>query len=417
VTFARAVLLIVVALAPAPGAPAASRLGVDGRFFTSGGRTFRPVFTSALSILVRSAAEQRAVLDEARALGFNGVRVFAGALTWARQTPEAARAGLPSLLAEAEGRGLSVEVTAITDSRTGYDVEAHLRAVSRICAAAPNCLLEAANEYSHPTQSDAVQDAARLFDLARRVVAGSNWSLGAPPFDTLQDGEWPVPAGSFITVHLDRGRPFWRQLGHVRALAAIAGRTNRPVINNEPIGAAETTRPGRRESDPRFFFALGALSRLFELGVVFHSEDGLHGRRLGANQRRCAEAFIAGFRSIRTEARLSMAELATSPIVRVRGASHVFTATDGERWWAVLLDATSPVLTLRAGWRHPVVTGARRGVEVLEVREAGDARKAPIIGKSAVTREPYAQRLRLRVHAVPRETGLVELFDRPEGLR
>ncbi|HEX6976689.1 MAG TPA: hypothetical protein VF147_19915 [Vicinamibacterales bacterium] len=365
-TGARVLLFVAVALATVCAAPAASRFGIDGRFFTSDGRTFRPLFTSALSILTRPAAERATVLDEARALGFNGVRVFAGALTWAKQTPEGARAALPELLAEADRRGLAVEVTAITDSRTGYDVGAHLQAVSRICAAAPNCLLEAANEYYHPTQSDLVQDAARLYALGRESVGRMPWSLGAPPFDALQGGKWPIPSADFITVHLDRGRPFWGQLASVRSLAAIAEHTGKPVLNNEPIGAAERAERGRRESDPQFFFALGALSRLFELGVVFHSEDGLNARPLGPNQRRAAEALVAGFNSIGTTARLTARPIEASPIARVSNAAHVFAATDGNQWWVILLDAERATVTVRDGWSSRAAR--RAAVQTVEIR-------------------------------------------------
>lgn len=347
------------------------RLRVDGRFFVAEGKTFRPVFASGLALLARSDAERSAFLDDAATLGFNGIRVFAGALTWAGQTPDEARQALPSLLEQAARLGMYVEVTAVTDSRTGYDVESHLRQVSAICAAASNCVLEAANEYSHPTQSDLVRNPQRLFTIAQRSVSGTIWSLGAPPFGQLQRGRWPVPAGDFITVHLDRGRPIWEQLAHVGALARISELAQKPVMNNEPIGAAESAERGRREADPRFFFALGALSRLFELGVVFHSEDGLNGRRLGPNQRRCAEALIAGFRSIPTDGRLVVAApgSAASPITRVRGAAHAYTATDGERWWAVLLDVSgNPAVTWRRGWKGTRVVAERRGVQVLELQ-------------------------------------------------
>jgi hypothetical protein len=342
-----------------------ARLRVDGRFFVAGPRTLRPVFSSTLAILARTPEERRAVLDEARGLGFNGVRVFAGDLAWAKQTAASARAALPALLADAASRDLYVEVTAVTDSRGGFDVEAHLRAVSDICASSSNCLIEAANEYYHPTQSDAVQDPRRLSAIARRAIAGSLWSLGAPPFDQLQDGKWPIAAGDFITVHLDRGRPRWEQLARLRALAEIADVTNRPVISNEPIGAAEAPQRHRRESDPDFFFALGALGRLLELGSVFHSEDGLHARPLGGNQRRCAEAFVAGASSIRTEARLRRAAKGEWPVVRITGAAHVLAATDGTRWWAVLLDAKRAAITLQPGWRQSMT---RRGcVAIVEI--------------------------------------------------
>ena len=354
------------ALQPAAPPP----LRVDGRFFVAGSRTFRPVFTSGLALLARSEAERGAFLDEVVTLGFNGVRVFAGELGWAGQTPQGAREALPSLLQQAARRGLYVEVTAVTGSRTGYDVESHLRLVSAICSASPNCVIEAANEYYHPSQSDLVQEPQRLFNVARRAIVGRIWSLGAPPFDTLQEGAWPVPAADFITVHLDRGRPFWRQLAGVRGLARISEHTRKPVMNNEPIGAAEAGQSGRREADPRFFFALGALSRLLELGVVFHSEDGLNGRQLGPNQRRCAEGFIAGFRSIQTDARLSSAEpgSAGSAVAKVSGSAHAFCATDGARWWIILLDVSrKPVVTGRPGWTVTKVVAERRGIQVVEL--------------------------------------------------
>lgn len=364
-TLARVALLVAAFAAVQSAAP--PPIHVDGRFFTAGGTTLRPLFTSGLALLSRSEPERGAFLDEARALGFNGVRVFAGALAWAKQTPDAARARLTSLLDQAARRGLYVEVTAVTDSSTGYDVASHLRQVSAICSAAPNCILEAANEYYHPTQSALVRDPTRLAALARRTIAGPVWALGAPPFDALRNNAWPIPAGDFITVHLDRGRPFWEQLAHVRALARIGARTGKPVINNEPIGAAEVPEPGRRESDPRFYFALGALSRLFELGVVFHSEDGLNGRPLGPRQRRAAEALVAGFTSIPTDARLAITERDDSTLVR--GASHTFVATDGEGGWSVRLNVTSSAAGRRGGgWTSVTVIAERPGVEVLKLR-------------------------------------------------
>ena len=59
---------------------------VDGRFWTTDAGTFRPIFQSGLSILVRGPPERDAFLDQTRELGFNGLRVFAGDLGWAAQT-------------------------------------------------------------------------------------------------------------------------------------------------------------------------------------------------------------------------------------------------------------------------------------------------------------------------------------------
>jgi hypothetical protein len=352
--------------------PAPVRLRVDGRYFVAGDRTFRPLFASGLVLLTRTGSDRAVFLDDVKAIGFNGIRVFAGALEWAKQTPLSARRALPALLDEAGRRGLYVEVTAITDSRTGYDVESHLRQISAICAAAPNCILEAANEFYHHTQSDLVQDSARLFALGQRAVRGTIWALGAPPSDALPPGgTWPVPSADFITLHLARSDPFWTQLARVREMARVSAATGKPVINNEPIGAAEESRPGRREADPRFFFALGALSRLFEIGVIFHSEDGLHGRRFGPNQRRCAEEFVAGFNSVPTEARLAGTEIgsAGSPVTDVRNVEAAHLASDGQRWWVVLIGVEGePSISRRDARSSAIVIARREGIRIVEVR-------------------------------------------------
>lgn len=278
------------------------RLRVEGtRFVRPGGATFRPVFASALSILRRSPAERAVLLDQFKALGFNGIRVFAGRLAWAGQSAVDARRALPALLREADARGLHVLVTAVTDSRDGgYNVASHLDVVAGILAGHPGALAECANEYYHPTQSSEVNDAERLAAMCRAAFArsGRPWSLGAPPFATLQAGRWPVPMGDFVTSHLDRGGDAWTQLDGVRELRAIQDATGRPVLNSEPIGAGEKDDPGRRLADPNVFFALGALNRAFDIGGVFHSESGLNALPLGPVQQASARAFVAGVAAI-----------------------------------------------------------------------------------------------------------------------
>jgi hypothetical protein len=347
-----------------------SKLRVDGRFFVTDTGTFRPVFASALASLPKPPAQRAAVLDEAAALGFNGVRVFAGDLGWANQTPELARTALPVFLREAADRGLYVYVSAITGSDTGYDAEAHLRAVADTCAAAANCVLEIANEFFHPTQSPAVRDPASLLALAQRVVRpGLPYALGAADVDTLDpSGRYSGEGGAFITAHLARGGDSWSMVARLREIAAISERTGKPAISGEPIGADEDAEPGRRENNPSVFFALGALSRLFEIGTVFHSEDGLNGKRLRPVQRQCAEAFIAGFRTIDTDARLAFKAVgaADSPVAGVAGAVRGHSAIHANRGWAVLVGTEGePDVRLLEGWRVVATASSRPGVRVL----------------------------------------------------
>jgi hypothetical protein len=112
------------------------------------------------------------------------------------------------------------------------------------------------------------------------------------------------------------------------------------------------------------------MSRLVEVGAVFHSESGLNGRTLGATERACAEAFVAGFKSIPTTTRLTVADpgSASSPVVAVRGASHVFTATDGEQWWGVLLNVSAmPVVRWRRAGSTMTVISQRPNIQVVQV--------------------------------------------------
>lgn len=347
-------------------------LRVDGvRFVTADGATYRPVFASILSILRRTPAERDAILDELVELGFNGGRVFSGRLTWAGQTAESARAALPGLLEAANRRGLRVLVTAVTDSRDGgYDVPAHLAAVADIVAQHPGNLLECGNEYWHPSQSSDVNDAEWLERTCRAAFARSGlpWALGAPSTDEpTEAGIWPIPSGSFVTAHLDRSRDTWNQVRRVRELRAILDAVRKPVLNSEPMGAAETDQPGRRLSDPSFFFALGALDRLFGIGGVFHSESGLQGLELGPVQRECARAFVAGSNAIPSTDELSYQNVgwAGSPVGAARFVeaggvvvrAYSFIAPSGEAY-VIVLHTSADLPASAVSWRPEWATRA-----------------------------------------------------------
>jgi hypothetical protein len=346
----------------------AGRLRVDGRFFVNDAGTFRPIFASMLSVLRRSPDATRDVLDWAAQTGFNGIRVFAGALTWAGQSASQARDRLPSLLTEAAARGLYVEVTAITDSKDGgYDPAAHAAAVAAICDQASNAILEVANEPYHPTQTDAVHSPEHLLSLGRK--AHVPFALGA----ASDDESIEMGGGTFVTAHLDRGRDKWNQVRRVRELAALCDATKKPVINNEPIGAGEQADRGRRESDPAFFFCMGALDRIFEVGGVFHSEAGLQAVLPGPVQQACAEAFVAGSRVIPTEDRLSFknAGWTDSPVSKARFDETIiraYTGVAGPRAWTVLVGLSGePGLVLQGGWRTGNRIAERPGVVVLQL--------------------------------------------------
>ncbi len=359
-----------------PTRPEATQLRVDGRFWVNSQGTFRPQFASDLYAL--SMTDWEAKLDETVRLGFNGVRVFAGHLGQVGQTPEMARERLPLFLQAAADRGLYVYVCALTGG--GYDVQEHLRMVSLTVARFPNAVLEVANEIGHPSQSDLGKDPARLLDVAKRLIpAGVVWTLGAPvqTDEPAPDGTWLTDGGQFNDAHLDRGRDPWNQVRRLREIYAIAENTKKPAMSGEPIGSDErtggSTGTKQRLHDPGFFFTMGVLCRGFELGCVFHSEDGLNGRVLGPNQTVDAEAFIAGTKAIPTEDRLNFqnAGWATSPVEAGNfdnGIVRIYSFMAGNRGWTVLLGITGdPRLKLREGWRVVGVVAERPGVQVLEI--------------------------------------------------
>ena len=376
-----------VALVAGAGQPV-PKLRVEGRqFVDDSGARYIPRWVSGLTLLIRSPAQQTAFLDWAAKTGFNGVRVFAGALTWGPQTPEGARAALPGLLDRAAARGLSVEVTALTDTETGYDARAHLQGIVDILAGRPGVVLELANEVTNATQSkELTPDRLRLWGREIATPRGIAWAVGAGDSDALVDGRYSTHGGAYITAHLDRGGEMWPQVSRVRVLFSIVEAHGVPVINNEPMGADE--RPGsetgkQRWNDPAAFFTLGVLDRAFQIGGIHHSQAGLMAELPGPVQQRCADAYVAGHRAIEAvtgKAALTFhdAGAPASPVASVNTSrlTAAYSFTTGDRGAVVLLGVTGdPVLRLAGGWRRGSVAATRRAadgkrIDVVEITRA-----------------------------------------------
>ncbi|HVL67213.1 MAG TPA: hypothetical protein VM364_08110 [Vicinamibacterales bacterium] len=366
--------------APTPRDEIAGRIRAEGRLFRNDAGAFRPRFVSALTALAKRG-QVSAYLEWAARSGFNGIRVFAGHLSWAGQTAAGALDRLPGLLTMARAHGLYVEVTALTDTREGgYDLRAHVRRCAEIVKSHDHAILEIANEPYHPTQVGELHDHATLLRLHQEIVAplGVTCALGAPDTDEPEPGH---PVADYVTLHLDRGRDPWNMVRRVRELEMASGGLNRPVLNNEPIGADETPSRGRRESDPAIFFTMGVLERIFETGGVHHSQAGLHCDLPGPVQRACAEAYVRGATLIPTAARLAFhnarrPEAAEGFIVAANlpgdGVQHTiiraFTGVAGDRGWTVLVGLTGdPQVEWRQGWRRVRTVAEMPGVQVIEI--------------------------------------------------
>lgn len=352
------------------------RLHVEDRYFVVGGQTYRPRWASALSILRRSASQREDLLSWLRSVGFDGVRVFAGALSWAGQTPDLARQELPGLLEMCRRLGLLVEVVPVTDSGVsgGYDVGSHTKAVVQICTQFENTIIEIANEPWHPTQAESVHNLEYLMALRRALPSYIPTSLGAPSVD---EEPIPQPVADYITLHLDRGRDKWNMVRRVRELELVSQDFKKPVINNEPIGADELdgSQTGRqRLNDPSIFFCMGALNRLFEVGGVFHSQFGLQAEMPGPVQTDCATAFIRGWSSIQTIDRVAFynARWANSPVVDADFDSgalvRAYSGVWGNRGAIVLVGLRGdPHLVVGNGWSVTGTIEEVSGCKILSV--------------------------------------------------
>jgi len=288
--------------ATAPPVPVLTvpKLWIEGRDWQDDDRLYVPRWCGMLSALRpdRSRDQWEEYLAWAIGAGFTGARVFAGALTWANQTAEAARQRLPEFLDVLAAHGFACEVTACTDSASGYDWRHHLRAVMDICRGREGVVVEGANEIGHGTQAEdltienireVIQDPAFV---ALTVACGAVFT--DEPDAT---GRYPGYGGDYCTVHLDRGRDYWNQCRRVRELYACVEAEGVPCLDNEPLGAAELDGEDtgkQRCNDPPFFACLGALDRAFQgVGGIHHSDAGVDVLLPGPVQTACAAAYVA----------------------------------------------------------------------------------------------------------------------------
>jgi hypothetical protein len=329
---------------------------IAGKFFTNNNGVFRPVLASGLSILSPSKPRD-AFLDWIVAQGFDGIRVFAGNLTFDGATAAQARDALPGLLDAVRSRNLWVEVTALTDtaSMSKDDIRNHVRAIAQMCAGHEEVFgIEIGNELYHPTQNSALTDTGFLNEL-KNIIRQAGFT-GPIAYGAAQDDEsTQFSGGDYTTIHLDRGRPAWNQVRRIREMQNVVDATGKPALDNERTGAAEPGTPGQRISDVSWFFCAGALDRLFEVPGVFHFEDGLHiNMPVGPTQTQAATAYIQGFRIMDQY---------------VRGGRSTYQNSNGHGGWA-----SSPVQNFnesRAARAYAGVNGANGGIVIVGSNDSG----------------------------------------------
>jgi hypothetical protein len=233
--------------------------------------------------------EADAYLRWAASKKLNVVRVFAMADGIFQLSPEDGLRALPRLFEMARRHGIYVEIVAFTGTSViKVDRATFVKAIGAICARHPNALLELANEPGHPTQAKEMHDPAHLQSLLPLVPKQVPLALGSVEY---HDG---FGAGTYVTWHSPRGSDWARQ---VEEGAALLRKFKKPVINDEPIGAADAAIPGRRDNDPARFRAAAEAMRRAGLGATFHYEGGIQTRLLTKVETACLDAWLAGLGS------------------------------------------------------------------------------------------------------------------------
>jgi hypothetical protein len=288
----RDILLIIFAVLLCAGTvQAQGHLRVSGTsFITPDGIRFEwrgiSAFRLAQFVAHHRESEADAYLRWAALKRLNVVRVLMMADGLFKLSPDEGVRALPKLLDLARKHGLYVEVVALADTEAiDVDVEAHVRAVATICARYPNALLELANEPAHPTQAQPLHDPRYLQKLAVLVPAGVPVALGSAEYG---DG---FAAGTYVTWHAPRTDDWPAQISKG---AELLRKYRKPVVNDEPIGAADRTIRGRRDSVPMHFRTAGEATRRAGLSGTFHYEGGLQARMPTKIEEACLDAWLAG---------------------------------------------------------------------------------------------------------------------------
>lgn len=286
--------ILAVAVCTAGAAPRRDpHLRVSGtQFLTADNKPFewRGITAFRLLEFVAHGREREAdsYLAWASSQRLNVVRVLAMAHVLFTLAPADGEKALPPLLDLAERHHVTVEIVALADTASyTFEVSAHVRAIGRTCAAHPNCVIEIANEPYHSTQSAEIHGHAFLRRLRDEIPRQVPVSLG-----TLDDaGE--LAAGDYVTWHSPREGDWPERL---REGAELLRRYGKPVVADEPMGAARRAIAGRRDDVPAHFGRAATICRTLGLGATFHYDGGLQAAVPARMEAKCLAAWLAAFR-------------------------------------------------------------------------------------------------------------------------
>jgi hypothetical protein len=293
---------------------------------------------------------------------------------------------------ELGAHGINVEVVAFADAQIVMphlgDQQRHMQNVVNAVGDLDNVFIEVCNE---PWQNGV--DAARV---GAGVAARCPMAYGDYDFHVVQthDGVWRAELAfrDYLTLHTPRDPHAWarkaKDLLEMRkgsgtgeaANAPIWPGSHCPVVDDEPMGAAESGRvAGRqRSANPNEHFWHHAVAAMFCAGSTFHFDDGMYGhppQELRGDQQRCADAVTLAWTRVPAEAQawqysrsgLPDFPLAWEPHLFPEETSRMYAMIGGNKAVAV---AVHPLNGWRAapvnGWRIVSASGPIESLVILE---------------------------------------------------
>lgn len=282
------------------GASTIGRLAVNGHVFTMNGQPWTSIQTSELSLPKRYLAGEdvRPILAERAALGFNDTR------QWLLNQSVVSGAGYPegihpnqypdfyprlrALWELCGAYGLAVEATAFTSCDPMMpnrdDQIRHWNQAQAAARGLGHVRLELVNEYDWGHgQNSPHRD---LYDMQPAGVLASSGSATA-------DAPPPMPVWDYVLYHSNSLSEWQRKVGH--------NAMEYGDIYDCPGDSNENTRYPDNDASEAHAYDAAMGAALLCAGACFHSQGGKFSRPFDAVERRCAEAWVAGARSVPLE--------------------------------------------------------------------------------------------------------------------
>jgi hypothetical protein len=172
----------------------------------------------------------------------------------------------------------------------------------------------------------------------------------------VEGGDGYGAGGTYATWHAPRSNEpdGWGHVLKVAEGAALLGKFRKPLVSDEPIGAAAAHIPGRRDSEPRRFAAAAAVTRLAGLGATFHYEGGLQAKIPSGSELACFTAWSAALAALAglPDGGRFLTATEAGALVTPKGARAVFARDYRTQIWLVVVDPAEPAVELMAPWHE-----------------------------------------------------------------